>query len=991
MFDPNERREGKAPGDRSIGQGAAREGVAPGGNRAKEEVMENHRESGKRSSIRGGASIQRVLFVAVGVILGFATAAIAAPGQLDTSYSSDGIAIAPAVPSGILVQNQDGRGIAAQSDSGQGMIVFGVNGSTDPLAWSTNGDGSAGNFQGTIADSDGLGILSGEICPSHWSDGLLHPETTGGFNTWIAAGNRATFGDLGCSGFSNFTVSRLDHLGSVVSEFRSYIEGQEAEAFAVGLRDDGDVIAVGRTFGTPNRLVTVRLNSDMTVDSSFGGGDGVATFAIGSGNAAGYNVAFIGASRSPEDSGDFYVVGASELSGAEWPNTGDNAFVAKFLAGGGLDTSFGSGGIVTISGAALGATEIAASGVAIADDGDVIVVGRLSSPVDCSNIFCTGGWSGFIERYDATGQLDTDFGGGDGRVESGTQFFDVAIDAAGKIIAVGSVGGGLLYQTAAKVARYESDGSLDPEFGSGGGTNFTVPGFTTKTIKSVELFDEGRYIAVGGTAYGSGTDDDRIFSARLLGGGCFDGFIDAGLGETDLDSDGIEDSCDNCADICNPDQTDTDGSCPSNVSDPDYAQCGDACDACPGFAQELQTPAEIAACNAAEYNASVIECCFESDSDAISTDPICTGGGDVTLQVGGGSGGGPGDAPGGAGIKVPANCAGDTFSITAETKAQKQFWASAGQGTWVGAYDFGPDGANFSSCNPKPIVYIEWVDADETTKKIGNGVAGINANDVSPYQYGIFENSIAAHWADKNGNGVQITTKCGSSPCGAIGVDGFPSDWNGGARIDKPALKACCDKPTNRYFFEADHFSSYAMIAKEEACAGVTTGTQAKVVKLHKPGQQKVIFKGRMELEAEFDPNNDSFSPSTTGAAAELQSADGTTLWQTDAPAGEYSKESRVGWKVNKAGTVFTYMDKSTPGQSIKLQLKRKGGSEPRRVDAKLIVNGIDLAISGDELPLQVRIDAEVGQDQRCAISDFSQTGAYCVVNSKATVLKCRD
>ena len=84
-------------------------------------------------------------------------------------------------------------------------------------------------------------------------------------------------------------------------------------------------------------------------------------------------------------------------------------------------------------------------------------------------------------------------------------------------------------------------------------------------------------------------------------------------------------------------------------------------------------------------------------------------------------------------------------------------------------------------------------------------------------------------------------------------------------------------------------------------------------------------------------------------------------------------------------------MDKSTPGQSLKLQLKRKGGSEPRRVDVKLIVNGIDLPVTGDDLPLQVRIDAEVGQDQRCAITDFSQTGAYCVVNSKATALKCRD
>ncbi len=953
---------------------------------ANEEFMEIYKESeglGNRwSSKRAGASILRVLFASGGMILGSAIAAIATSGQLDTSYSSDGIAVAPAPPSGIVAGDQEGRGIAAQANELLGMIVFGRNRQYEVLAWSTSTDGSKGLFEGDAGVGDGLGILTDQFCPSQWSDGLLHPESVSGWNSYVAAGNRSTFGDMGCSGFRKFTVSRLDSVGNVHSEFRQSIEGHEAEAFAVGLHSDGDVVATGRTLGVPNRLVTVRVNSDMTADTGFGGGDGVVTFAIGSGSAAGHNVAV-------EDSGDFYVVGASELSGSGWPNTGDNAFLARFLAAGALDTSFGTGGIVTISDG--DATEIAASGVAIADDGDVIVAGRMQSPVVCGQLFCSGGWSGFVDRYDATGQPDTEFGGGDGRILSGTQFFDVAIDAADKIVAVGSVGGSALFQTSATVRRFESDGSLDLTFGSSGGTNFTVPGFTTQTIKSVELLDNGRFIAVGGTAYGTGGDDDRIFSARLFGGGCFDGFIDAGLGETDVDGDGIEDSCDNCADVCNPDQADTDGSCPSSMADPAYAECGDACDACPGFAQELQTPAETAACNAAEYNANGIECCFESDSDAISTDPICTGGGDVTLQVGGGSGGGPGDAPGGAGIKVPANCAGDTFSITAETKAQKQFWAASGPGTWVGAYDFGPDGANFSSCNPKPIVYIEWVDADEATKKIGNGVAGINANDVSPYQYGIFENSIAAHWADGNGNGVQITTKCGLSPCGALAGDGFPSDWNGGARTDDPTLKACCDKPTNRYFFEADHFSSYGLIAKEEPCAGVTTRTQARVAKLHKPGEQKVIFKGRMELEADFDPNASVFSPATTGASAELQSADGTTLWQSEAPGGEYSKETRSGWRINKAGTVFTYMDKSTPGQSLKLQLKRKGGSEPRRVDVKLIVNGIDLPVTGDDLPLQVRIDAEVGQDQRCAITDFSQTGAYCVVNSKATALKCRD
>ncbi|MDG1400796.1 MAG: hypothetical protein P8R45_08630, partial [Candidatus Binatia bacterium] len=257
--------------------------------------MEIYKESeglGNRwSSKRAGASILRVLFASGGMILGSAIAAIATSGQLDTSYSSDGIAVAPAPPSGIVAGDQEGRGIAAQANELLGMIVFGRNRQYEVLAWSTSTDGSKGLFEGDAGVGDGLGILTDQFCPSQWSDGLLHPESVSGWNSYVAAGNRSTFGDMGCSGFRKFTVSRLDSVGNVHSEFRQSIEGHEAEAFAVGLHSDGDVVATGRTLGVPNRLVTVRVNSDMTADTGFGGGDGVVTFAIGSGSAAGHNVA----------------------------------------------------------------------------------------------------------------------------------------------------------------------------------------------------------------------------------------------------------------------------------------------------------------------------------------------------------------------------------------------------------------------------------------------------------------------------------------------------------------------------------------------------------------------------------------------------------------------------------------------------------------------------------------------------------------------------
>jgi hypothetical protein len=376
----------------------------------------------------------------------------------------------------------------------------------------------------------------------------------------------------------------------------------------------------------------------------------------------------------------------------------------------------------------------------------------------------------------------------------------------------------------------------------------------------------------------------------------------------------------------------------------------------------------------------------------MSADPICTGGGDAILEVGGGSGGGPGDSPGGAGIKVPADCSNDTFGITSETKSQKQFWASSGPGTWVGAYDFTPDGGNFALCAPKPVVYIEWVDADDATKKIGNGVKGVNANDVSPYQFGIFENSIAVHWADKNGSGQQITDKCLKLACGAIGADGFPTDWNGGTQLSDPTLKACCDKPTNRFFFEVEHFSAYGLIAVEEdVCEGTTHSSQLRIVKLHKEGDQKVIFKSRLILE---DADGFFMKP---GARFEIQDRNGDTLWEHD--ASDPALESWEFWKSNFSTTAKLLAENADSGR-VRILVKRKNKSDPNEVEVKIIATRADLPVDITDLPLTLKMDARrrFGFDATevheygCSKTDFSrEAGGICAMNRSARVLRCRD
>jgi uncharacterized delta-60 repeat protein len=100
-------------------------------------------------------------------------------------------------------------------------------------------------------------------------------------------------------------------------------------------------------------------------------------------------------------------------------------------------------------------------------DGNIVAAGR------------AGGRGGrfALVRWTPSGALDPTFGGGDGKVvtnfTAGDDFaYGIAIQADGKIVAVGRAGGsgGVM-----ALARYESDGDLDTTFGNLGRvtTNFT--------------------------------------------------------------------------------------------------------------------------------------------------------------------------------------------------------------------------------------------------------------------------------------------------------------------------------------------------------------------------------------------------------------------------------------------------------------------------------------------------------------------------------------
>ncbi len=252
------------------------------------------------------------------------------------------------------------------------------------------------------------------------------------------------------SGGTDIAVVRYDTDGTLDTTFGggdgivvTDVNGDDA-AFSVAIQNDQKILVGGTTDGFGSAIL-VRYDTSGTPDATFGGGDGIATTAIGLG-AVFFDLAIQG-------DGAIVAAGAATLDGVK-----GLALVARYDSSGVLDTTnFASpNGYVTTN---LGAGGGQIMGVALQADGK-IVGGGSSYSTSSSNVA--------LLRYTTAGVLDATFGGGDGKVttdvgsgyDSGN---DVAIDGDGNIV-VGALGG-----NKDAFLRYDDTGTLDPTFGGGDG------------------------------------------------------------------------------------------------------------------------------------------------------------------------------------------------------------------------------------------------------------------------------------------------------------------------------------------------------------------------------------------------------------------------------------------------------------------------------------------------------------------------------------------
>jgi uncharacterized delta-60 repeat protein len=281
----------------------------------------------------------------------------------------------------------------------------------------------------------------------------------------FSAGAQAATGDLDLT-FSGDGKQRTD-FGLGFSRAAATVRQPDGKIVAVG------VVQIGAAYDGDFALA--RYNPDGSLDTSFSG-DGRQKTDFGGGFDFANGVAL-------QENGKIVVVGDSN-SGAE-----TDFALARYNPNGSLDPSFSGDGRQTTN---FGGTD-QANGVALQANGKIVAGGR--------------GLGDFaLARYNPNGSLDPSFSG-DGRqttdfVGGFDQANGVALQAGGKIVAVGDSNSGAGTTGDFALARYNPNGSLDPSF-SGDGRQRTNFGGTDQA-NGVALQAGGKIVAVGRGGAGAG-------------------------------------------------------------------------------------------------------------------------------------------------------------------------------------------------------------------------------------------------------------------------------------------------------------------------------------------------------------------------------------------------------------------------------------------------------------------------------------------------------
>jgi uncharacterized delta-60 repeat protein len=425
------------------------------------------------------STTRTLLSLAIGLALSAnLTTTLAAPGALDTSFSTDGVQFND------VSGHDEGRAMAVQADGKIliggysntaaprffGLLRYNADGTLDT---SFSGDGIGGTYlPSQVSPTDSIATAlaiqaDGKILQAGYSGGdfalVRYNSSNGGLDTTFGGGDGIVITDLG---------------------------GMDV-ATAMVIQADGKILLAGYTdYGFDNNFALARYNSDGTLDTSFDG-DGKLVEVYDSSVDLAYALAV-------QADGKILLAGSTAYYDQQ-TNEPPYIHLRRYNSNGTLDTTFGTNGLVADYTHQAGSE---AYTLAVQPDGKILLAGYGDNGSNREMV---------VLRYLSTGALDTGFGTA-GKI-TGPISYDgartLALQPDGKILMGGDIAtyNGISETWDFALARYNSNGTADTGFGAGGDylVSFDISGSDDHAY-GMALQPDGK-IVLGGSLF-NGSDDD---------------------------------------------------------------------------------------------------------------------------------------------------------------------------------------------------------------------------------------------------------------------------------------------------------------------------------------------------------------------------------------------------------------------------------------------------------------------------------------------------
>jgi uncharacterized delta-60 repeat protein len=269
-------------------------------------------------------------------------------------------------------------------------------------------------------------------------------------------------------------------------------------AYAVTVQQDGKILVAGSALVTGSGLdfALARYNADGRLDPTFGSAGSVTT-AFGPDSDTAYAVLL-------QADGKILVGGESNRGSS---SSGVDFALARYLADGSLDASFGNAGKLTTS-------------LAAASGRDTIYALALQQVGGETRIVAAGGEGDFaLARYTDKGELDASFGVGGKKVGVFGSAIGAAralqVDSQGRILVAGH------HTNDFALVRLVSDGAFDTGFGSAGKVVTPLSESNWDAAHAIAVQSDGR-IVLGGWVYEGGSSAGNFALVRYTADGALD-------------------------------------------------------------------------------------------------------------------------------------------------------------------------------------------------------------------------------------------------------------------------------------------------------------------------------------------------------------------------------------------------------------------------------------------------------------------------------------